>query len=83
VATRAEIGGGYVGALDRESAGLDVDWDNEPVPPRGVPRLVVDADIGLGAITISDRPVPEDVDQFEPGEYGNNDACRTAPGEAR
>lgn len=83
VATKADIGAGYVGALDRDSGGLDVDWASEPVPPAGVPRLVVDAEVGLGALTISDRPVPEDLDRFEPGRYGTNDACREAPGESR
>ena len=77
VATDAHIGAGYVGALDRDAGGLDVDWENDPKPPPGVPRLVVDADVGIGAVTISDEPIDNDGDRhgFEPGEYGTNDAC--------
>ena len=83
VATKARIGAGYVGALDDESDGIDVDWNDSPTPPAGVPRLVVDTDIGLGALTVSDRPVGDDPDEFEPGEFGTNEACRKAPGEPR
>lgn len=83
VASKAHVGVGYVGALDDDSGGLDVDWANEPTPPPGVPRLVVDGDVGIGALTISDRPIPEDIDRFEPGLYGDNSACRKAPGESR
>src|SRR5918911_114251 len=63
VATKARVGAGYVGALDDENGGIDVDWDEDPTPPAGVPRLVVDADIGLGALTVSDRPVGDDPDE--------------------
>ena len=83
VATKTRIGAGYVGALDHDSGGLDVDWANRPTPPAGVPRLVVDADVGIGALTISDRPVPEDLDRFEPGLYGDNAACRAVPADTR
>ena len=76
VSTTARIGAGYVGALDRESGGVDVDWTNDPAPPAGVPRLVVDGEVGFGALLISDRPVSHDGD-FRIGENGTNDACRT------
>ena len=74
VSTSAQIGAGYVGALDRESGGVDVDWINDPSAPAGVPRLVVDGEVGLGALIISDRPVSHGRD-FELGENGTNDAC--------
>lgn len=83
VATRASIGAGYVGSLDRDAGGLDVDWDDTPAPPARVPRLVVDADVGMGAVFVSDRPVDHDNRGFEPGRYGTNDACRGAAAEAR
>ena len=76
VSTKARIGVGYVGALDRDSGGVDVDWTNNPTSPARVPRLVVDGDVGLGALLISDRPVGEDGD-FQVGENGTNDACQT------
>jgi phage shock protein PspC (stress-responsive transcriptional regulator) len=83
VATEARVGAGYVGALDREAGGLDVDWSDTPTPPRGVSRLVVDADVGMGAFTVSHRPIDHERHGFEPGRYGANDACRATPAEAR
>jgi len=83
VATTAHMGAGYIGALDREKSGVDVDWSNRPVPPAGVARLVVTADVGLGALEIADRPLGHSDRGFEPGSYGTNDACRTAPARTR
>ena len=77
VASTARVGAGYVGALDRDSGGLDVDWEETPVPPPGVPRLIVDADVGLGAFMVGDRPI--DDEEFRPGRFGSNDACRRPP----
>jgi phage shock protein PspC (stress-responsive transcriptional regulator) len=57
VATSARIGGGYVGALERRSVGLDVNWSERPSPPPGTPRLVVDGNVGLGALLVADHPV--------------------------
>jgi phage shock protein PspC (stress-responsive transcriptional regulator) len=57
VATSARIGGGFVGALERRSAGLDVNWSERPSPPPGTPRLVVDGNVGLGALLVADHPV--------------------------
>jgi phage shock protein PspC (stress-responsive transcriptional regulator) len=79
VSTRARIGAGYVGSLDRESGGVDVDWTDDPPSSAGAPRLVVDGDVGLGALLISDRPVGDGGQDFRPGLAGTNDACRTRP----
>jgi phage shock protein PspC (stress-responsive transcriptional regulator) len=57
VATSARIGGGFVGALERRSAGLDIDWSERPSPPPRTPRLVVDGNVGLGALLVADHPV--------------------------
>jgi phage shock protein PspC (stress-responsive transcriptional regulator) len=57
VATSARIGGGYVGALERRSAGLDVNWSERPSPPPGTPRLLIDGNVGLGALLVADHPV--------------------------
>jgi phage shock protein PspC (stress-responsive transcriptional regulator) len=58
VATSARIGGGYVGALERRSGGLDVDWAEHLTPssPR-TPRLVLDGNIGLGALLVAEHPI--------------------------
>ena len=58
VSTKARIGAGFVGALDRESGGLDVDWANNPASPKRVPRLVVDGDLGMGALLDLGPPGP-------------------------
>jgi hypothetical protein len=82
VATRARIGGGYVGALDRQTGGLDVNWVDRPSPPPRTPRLVLDAHVGLGALFVADHPVDygwgwgsDGGSGFRPGAYGTNDAC--------
>lgn len=84
VATSARMGAGYVGALDRETGGLDVDWSNEQAAAAGEPRLVVDAQVGVGALFVADRPLPRGGwgdrrgvrgGGFEPGTYGTNEAC--------
>jgi hypothetical protein len=42
-----------------------------------VPRLVVDGDVGLGALFISDRPVRHDDHGDGRAVSGTNAACRT------
>ncbi len=56
VATSAQIGGGYAGALEQRSGGLDVDWSERPSPPPHTPRLVLNGDVGLGALLVADHP---------------------------
>jgi phage shock protein PspC (stress-responsive transcriptional regulator) len=77
VAVRTRVGGGYVGALDREHGGLDQEWSNEPqAPPPGTPRLVLDGEVGMGALFVVERPFHGHRRGFRPGEFGTNDACR-------
>jgi len=73
VATRARVGGGYVGALDRDTSGLDVSWSRRPAPPRGTRILLLEGQVGLGALFVVDRPLGGN---FQPGLYGTNSACR-------
>jgi phage shock protein PspC (stress-responsive transcriptional regulator) len=94
VATSARIGGGYVGALERRSAGLDVNWSERPSPPPGTPRLVVDGNVGLGALLVADHPIEhgwgrwggwggEDgwfTSHYHPVALGANEACFSAVG---
>jgi phage shock protein PspC (stress-responsive transcriptional regulator) len=89
VATSAHIGGGYVGALEQRSGGLDVDWAERPSPPPRTPRLVLDGHVGLGALLVADHPVErgwngwgwgDDGDGWfashaHPAELGTNEAC--------
>jgi phage shock protein PspC (stress-responsive transcriptional regulator) len=56
VALDSRVGAGYVRLFDRDSAGLDVDWDSSPAAPATAPRLVLDADVGAGALQVVHDP---------------------------
>ena len=83
VATSAQLGGGYVGALEQRSGGLDVDWLERPSPPLHTPRLVLSGDVGLGALLVADHPIERGWyggggwfgAHSHPGELGSNEAC--------
>jgi phage shock protein PspC (stress-responsive transcriptional regulator) len=79
VATSARVGGGYVGALERRSAGLDVNWSERPSPPPGTSRLLVDGNVGLGALLVADHPVEHGVGSWGRwGGWGGEDGWFTA-----
>ena len=68
VASSAEVGAGEVVVFDRKSEGLDVDWLDDRSAPSGGSRLVLDAEIGVGALHVShDERDPHRVefDHFE------------------
>jgi phage shock protein PspC (stress-responsive transcriptional regulator) len=76
VASHAKVGAGRVAVFDRESGGVDVDWQDDRTAPAGTPRLIVDGDVGLGQLVVSDR----DPDSFGPdighgALFAGNDAC--------
>jgi hypothetical protein len=52
VATRAQVGMGAVQVFDRDSGGIDVDFEDLPAAPTTTTRLVLDADVGLGALEV-------------------------------
>jgi phage shock protein PspC (stress-responsive transcriptional regulator) len=91
VATSAQIGGGYVGALEQRSGGLDVDWSERPQPPLHTPRLVLNGDVGLGALLVADHPIERGWyggggwfgAHSHPGELGTNEACYFPVGASR
>ena len=72
VSLDSRVGGGYVRLFDRDSGGLDVDWDMNPVPPKRVPHLVLDAQVGMGALFVVHHP--SDVNDDTASGTGN-DAC--------
>lgn len=78
VATNAHIGIGYVGSLERRSGGVEVSWRDEPQSPPGVPRLMIDTNIGFGTLEVADS-----LDRHRHlGEQslGTDDACDARPG---
>ncbi len=95
VTTSAQIGGGYVGALEQRSGGLDIDWTEHPVSssPR-TPRLALDGSIGLGALLVADHPIERawngwsgwggwGASHFHPDAFGTNEACLPSAGASR
>jgi phage shock protein PspC (stress-responsive transcriptional regulator) len=88
VATSASIGGGFVGALEQRSGGLDVDWTERPSPPPRTPRLVLDGNVGLGALLVADHPIERawngwggwGASHFHPDAFGANEACLPSAG---
>jgi phage shock protein PspC (stress-responsive transcriptional regulator) len=91
VATSARIGGGYAGALEQRSGGLDVDWSERPSPPPHTPRLVLNGDVGLGALLVADHPIERGWNggggwfgaHSHTRELGTNEACDLPAGASR
>lgn len=76
VVTRAQLGAGEIRALDRDAEGADVDFAEEPTARPGVPRLVVDAELGFGALYVSRRDIGE---HRNPTPAGTNAVCKENP----
>jgi phage shock protein PspC (stress-responsive transcriptional regulator) len=53
VATAAKIGAGQVSVFDRDSGGVDVDWQDERTARAGTTRIVVDGDVGVGQLAVT------------------------------
>ena len=52
VATSAQVGIGEVEVFDRQNGGIDLDWTDRPRSGSDVKRLVVDANVGIGALHV-------------------------------
>ena len=86
VASKVEIGAGEARVLGRVNDGVDVSYEERPEAPPSASRLLLDAEIGLGAIEVRDESdVPFGFNDFdrgfghdfdEPGREANvNAAC--------
>jgi phage shock protein PspC (stress-responsive transcriptional regulator) len=91
VATDADVGVGAVRVFDRDSGGVDVDLVDEPDADLNTTRLMVNADVGLGALNVVHDPdefdghgFRGDFDDFE-GSVAeeNNAACLDTGASAR
>jgi phage shock protein PspC (stress-responsive transcriptional regulator) len=71
VASRARVGMGNVRVFDRNSDGVDVDWEDRRAAPAGVTRIVVDADVGFGEFRVGHRLTGHD----HSGDGSGNRAC--------
>jgi phage shock protein PspC (stress-responsive transcriptional regulator)/predicted membrane protein len=56
VALDSRVGAGYARLFDRDSGGLDVDWDSSPEVAPTARRLILDADVGVGALHVVHDP---------------------------
>jgi hypothetical protein len=70
VSTDSHLGIGGVAMFDRDGGGVDFDQQDERTAPEGTPRVVVDADIGVGALSVS-HTEDQGWKNREPG----NEAC--------
>jgi phage shock protein PspC (stress-responsive transcriptional regulator) len=52
VSTDSHLGIGGVQVFDRDSGGIDFDWQDERRAPASTPRVVVDANVGIGAFSV-------------------------------
>lgn len=53
VATKAKLGMGQVQAFDHQNSGIDVDWTDQPTGPERNPRVLLNADVGIGHVAVS------------------------------
>lgn len=73
VASRARIGMGAVDVFAlHDTGGVDVDWEELPTAPPGTPRLVIEADVGLGALQVA-----HELDRYDYRDPLGNRACRS------
>lgn len=52
VASKASVGVGAVAVFERDSGGVDVEWNDARRAPADTPRLVIDGDIGVGLLAV-------------------------------
>jgi phage shock protein PspC (stress-responsive transcriptional regulator) len=56
VSSSAHVSAGATEVFNRSVGGLDHDWQDTQRAPAGTPQLIVDADIGVGALRIQPGP---------------------------
>lgn len=81
VSTTADLGIGGVAVFDRDGGGVDVDWDDVHSAPAGTPRLVLDAEVGVGALEVArdeSSGFPRGPNQWRGDDRLGNVACEAA-----
>jgi phage shock protein PspC (stress-responsive transcriptional regulator) len=80
VASRASVGMGAVAVFDRDSGGIDVDWNDSRRARRGAARLVLDGDVGLGLLEVRHEEYGRRGHHgpWEPGDPDERNAACTA-----
>lgn len=72
VASSATVGIGAVEIFDRDSGGIDMDLEDGRRAPAGTSRLVVDADIGVGAFQVRHEDRRDRLGEHSPFEEGRD-----------
>jgi phage shock protein PspC (stress-responsive transcriptional regulator) len=70
VSSNSHVGVGGVEIFDYDTGGVDVDKQDERNAPEGTPRIVVDANVGVGAFAVHHR-----VDEGWHGSDAGNQVC--------
>jgi hypothetical protein len=70
VSTTSHIGVGGIEIFDYDTGGVDVDRQDERIARAGTPRIVVDANVGVGAFAVHHR-----VDEGWRGSDAGNQLC--------
>jgi phage shock protein PspC (stress-responsive transcriptional regulator) len=70
VAANADVGIGNVRMFGRDNGGIDVDFEDNPDAAADVTRLVLDADVGLGQVRVTDW---EGDFELRNGDFGPSD----------
>ena len=96
VASKVEIGAGEARVLGRVNDGVDVSYEERPEARPSVSRLLIDAEMGLGAIEVRDERRAVRFNDFDrdfdrgsaatstsPAATDANAACRVTPMPAR
>jgi phage shock protein PspC (stress-responsive transcriptional regulator) len=52
VSTDSHVGIGGTSVFNRDGGGIDAEWTDERSAPEGTPRVVVDGDVGIGALIV-------------------------------
>jgi hypothetical protein len=77
VSSDVQIGAGHAQVLDRVSDGLDVDLAQAATPAGDGPRLVLDGELGIGALEVvrGDDPLPSNRDGWWDDNVTDGPAC--------
>ncbi len=75
VASSADIGMGGVTVFERDGGGVDVQWSDSRRASADTPRLIVDADIGLGYLEVRHRRIEHDGPRWRDRDDDVNAAC--------
>jgi phage shock protein PspC (stress-responsive transcriptional regulator) len=52
VSTDSHVGIGGTSVFNRDGGGIDADWTDERSAPEGTPRVLVEGDVGIGALIV-------------------------------